>query len=125
MAARFWSAALPHRRFRTSLFTALLLAPCSSAMAASVNFRVASFRTALGWTQQELADRLGVSRVAVSHIEAGLREPGERTVALLAGARANRLAVSEPINPAEPVTMTVAIYLTRRQDRQSFKTIVQ
>src|SRR5438067_12631468 len=47
--------------------------------------RVASFRTALGWTQQELADRLGVSRVAVSHIEAGLREPGERTVGLLAG----------------------------------------
>src|SRR5438067_7069449 len=47
--------------------------------------RVASFRTALGWTQQELADRVGVSRVAVSHIEAGLRDPGERTVALLAG----------------------------------------
>ena len=47
--------------------------------------RVAAGRSALGWTQQELADRLGVSRVAVSHIEAGLRDPGERTVALLAG----------------------------------------
>ena len=33
----------------------------------------------------ELADRLGISRTAVSHLEAGLSEPGERTVALLAG----------------------------------------
>ena len=47
--------------------------------------RIAVLRGALGWTQQDVADRLGVSRVAVSHIEAGLREPGERTVALLAG----------------------------------------
>ena len=38
-----------------------------------------------GWTQQELADRLGISRVAVSHLEAGMSDPGERTVALLAG----------------------------------------
>src|SRR2546421_459916 len=51
----------------------------------SLGRRVAALRAGLGWTQQELADRLGVSRVAVSHIEAGLREPGERTVALLAG----------------------------------------
>jgi len=42
-------------------------------------------RGSLGWTQQDLADRLAVSRVAVSHIEAGLRDPGERTVTLLAG----------------------------------------
>ena len=33
----------------------------------------------------DLADRLGVSRTAVSHAEAGLSIPGERTVALLAG----------------------------------------
>ena len=51
----------------------------------SLGRRVATLRADLGWTQQELADRAGVSRVAVSHIEAGLREPGERTVALLAG----------------------------------------
>ncbi|MEL7207963.1 MAG: helix-turn-helix domain-containing protein, partial [Actinomycetota bacterium] len=38
-----------------------------------------------GWTQQQLADRIAVSRVAVSHLEAGLSHPGERTVALLAG----------------------------------------
>ncbi len=47
--------------------------------------RIAQLRGALGWTQQELADRLGISRVAVSHLEAGMSTPGERTIALLAG----------------------------------------
>ena len=54
-------------------------------MTESLGRRVAALRAGLGWTQQELADRLGVSRVAVSHIEANLRDPGERTVTLLAG----------------------------------------
>ena len=48
--------------------------------------RIAALRSKLGWTQQELAERLAISRVAVSHLEAGLSSPGERTVALLAGA---------------------------------------
>jgi transcriptional regulator with XRE-family HTH domain len=47
--------------------------------------RIAGLRAGLGWTQQDLADRLGVSRVAVSHIESGLSTPSERTVTLLAG----------------------------------------
>lgn len=47
--------------------------------------RIADLRAKLGWTQQELADRLAISRVAVSHLEAGKTDPGERTVALLAG----------------------------------------
>ncbi len=47
--------------------------------------RIADLRAKLGWTQQELADRLAVSRVAVSHVESGLTDPGERTVTLLAG----------------------------------------
>ena len=47
--------------------------------------RIADLRAKLGWTQQELAERIGVSRVAVSHLEAGMTNPGERTVALLAG----------------------------------------
>jgi len=46
--------------------------------------RIAQYRNKLGWTQQELADRLAVSRVAVSHLEAGMTDPGERTIALLA-----------------------------------------
>jgi transcriptional regulator with XRE-family HTH domain len=48
--------------------------------------RIAEHRQKLGWTQQQLADRLAVTRAAVSHLEAGMSVPGERTVALLAGA---------------------------------------
>ena len=51
----------------------------------SLGRRIAALRNELGWTQQELADRLGVSRAAVSHLEAGLNVPGERTVTILAG----------------------------------------
>jgi transcriptional regulator with XRE-family HTH domain len=47
--------------------------------------RVAAYRNTVGWTQQALADRLGISRVAVSHIEADISLPGERTITLLAG----------------------------------------
>lgn len=47
--------------------------------------RIARLRGDLGWTQQELAGRLGASRVAVSHMEGGLSTPSERTVTLLAG----------------------------------------
>ncbi|MCS6888771.1 MAG: helix-turn-helix transcriptional regulator [Chloroflexus sp.] len=47
--------------------------------------RIARLRHALGWTQQDLAERLAISRVAVSHIELGLSVPGERTITLLAG----------------------------------------
>jgi len=47
--------------------------------------RIADYRAKLGWTQQELADRIGISRVALSHLEAGMSAPGERTVTLLAG----------------------------------------
>ena len=47
--------------------------------------RIGALRGSFGMTQQEVADRLGVSRVAVSHIEAGMSMPGERTVVLLAG----------------------------------------
>jgi transcriptional regulator with XRE-family HTH domain len=51
----------------------------------SLGRRVAEHRAKLDWTQADLAERLGVSRAAVSHIEAGMSTPGERTVALLAG----------------------------------------
>jgi len=47
--------------------------------------RIARLRGELGWTQQDLAARLAISRVAVSHLEAGLSVPSERTVTLLAG----------------------------------------
>lgn len=51
----------------------------------SLGDRIAKHRTELGWTQAELAERVGISRVALSHIESGISTPGERTVALLAG----------------------------------------
>lgn len=54
-------------------------------MADSLGRRIARLRADLGWTQQELADRLGASRVAVSHLESGLSTASERTVTLLAG----------------------------------------
>jgi transcriptional regulator with XRE-family HTH domain len=54
-------------------------------MPESLGHRIAKHRSELGWTQVELAERVGISRVALSHIEAGISNPGERTVALLAG----------------------------------------
>ena len=47
--------------------------------------RIAKLRAERGWTQQRLAERLGVSRVGLSHIEAEMAWPNERTVTLLAG----------------------------------------
>jgi transcriptional regulator with XRE-family HTH domain len=47
--------------------------------------RIAQLRGIATMTQQDVADRLGISRVAVSHIEAGMSIPSERTVVLLAG----------------------------------------
>ena len=41
-------------------------------------------RAELGWAQAQLAARVGVSRVALSHIESGATVASERTVALLA-----------------------------------------
>jgi transcriptional regulator with XRE-family HTH domain len=46
---------------------------------------VAKLRAELGWSQARLAERVALSRVALSHIEARLSTPSERTVTLLAG----------------------------------------
>jgi transcriptional regulator with XRE-family HTH domain len=46
---------------------------------------VAKLRGDLGWTQAQLAERVAVSRVALSHVEANVSVPSERTVTLLAG----------------------------------------
>ena len=54
-------------------------------MTLTIGKRIANLRQQHNWTQQELADRAAISRVAVSHIEMGLSIPGERTIALLAG----------------------------------------
>ena len=54
-------------------------------MLQTIGKRIAEIRNRLGWTQQYLAERLAISRVAVSHIEMDISIPGERTIALLAG----------------------------------------
>lgn len=50
-----------------------------------VGRRIAGLRAERGWTQAELAARIAISRVALSNLESGRSEPGERTVTLLAG----------------------------------------
>ena len=51
----------------------------------TIGRRIARLRQEQGWTQQTLAARLAISRVAVSHFEMDLTTPGERTTTLLAG----------------------------------------
>jgi transcriptional regulator with XRE-family HTH domain len=65
--------------------------------------RIADLRAKLGWTQQEVADRLAISRTAVSHLEAAMSVPSERTVVLLAG-----LFGVEPRELVEGTTYPVA-----------------
>ena len=51
----------------------------------SLGRRIARLRQACGYTQQQLAERAAISRVALSAIEAGMDWPSERTVVLLSG----------------------------------------
>jgi transcriptional regulator with XRE-family HTH domain len=54
-------------------------------MEETIGKRIARLRQAHGYTQEQLAERVAISRVAVSHIEMDISLPGERTVTLLAG----------------------------------------
>jgi transcriptional regulator with XRE-family HTH domain len=54
-------------------------------MQETIGKRIARLRQETGWTQQTLAGRLAISRVAISQIEMDLTLPSERTVTLLAG----------------------------------------
>jgi transcriptional regulator with XRE-family HTH domain len=77
--------------------------------------RIAAFRAKLGLTQHELADRIAVSRTAVSHLEAGMTVPGERTVVLLAGLfkvepRELVAGTSYPLAKAERLPVVAARY---------------
>jgi len=79
----------------------------------SLGRRIAKLRAELGWTQQELADRVAVSRVALSHLESDLSTAGERTVALLAsvfGIEPHELVdgTSYPIAKADRLPLVVA-----------------
>jgi len=79
----------------------------------SLGRRIAKLRAELGWTQQELADRAAVSRVALSHLESDLSTAGERTVALLAsvfGMEPHDLVAgtSYPVAKADRLPLVVA-----------------
>lgn len=54
-------------------------------MTESIGKRIARLRQEHDWTQQSLASRLAISRVAISHFEMDLTIPNERTITLLAG----------------------------------------
>ena len=54
-------------------------------MLESIGKRLAFLRQKNGWTQQSLANRLAMSRVAISHIEMDLIIPSERSITLMAG----------------------------------------
>jgi transcriptional regulator with XRE-family HTH domain len=84
-------------------------------MGESLGRRIAAFRAKLGLTQHELADRIAVSRTAVSHLEAGMAVPGERTVVLLAGVfkvepRELVAGTSYPLAKAERLPSVTARY---------------
>lgn len=81
----------------------------------SLGQRIAGLRAERGWTQQQLADRLGISRVAVSHLETEINSPGERTVALLAGVFHREphelvAGTSYPVAKADRLPLVVARY---------------
>lgn len=77
--------------------------------------RIAELRVKHGLTQQALAERLAISRVAVSHLESGLSQPGERTVTLLASVFRTTphqlvAGTSYPAAKAERLPLVVAHY---------------
>ena len=53
-------------------------------MTETIGRRIARYRQENQLTQEQLAKRIAVSRVAISHIEMGLSVPSERTITLLA-----------------------------------------
>jgi len=81
----------------------------------TIGKRIARLRAEHGWTQQALANRLAISRVAVSHIEMDLSIPSERTIILLAGwfkiePHALVAATTYPQAKAERLPQTVLAY---------------
>ena len=71
--------------------------------------RLRELREAAGWTQEQLAERVGVKREAVARWEAGRREPGWSNVLALAEALGvdctaftQRPAKRPPAEPGRP-----------------------
>jgi transcriptional regulator with XRE-family HTH domain len=83
--------------------------------------RIARLRAERGWTQQALSQRLGVSRVAISHMEMDLTIPSERTITLLAGVfkiTPHELVegTTYPLAKAEKLPLTTCSYTSLELD---------
>lgn len=81
----------------------------------SIGKRIGRLRAERGLTQQALAQRLAVSRVAISHMEMDLTIPSERTITLLAGIfkiRPHDLVegTTYPLAKAEKLPLTACSY---------------
>lgn len=50
----------------------------------NIGSRIASLRDQRGWTQEQLASSLGISRAALSHYEKNRREPDTETLSKVA-----------------------------------------
>lgn len=61
------------------------LMPTAQPSPSNLGQRIASLRTDRGLTQADLAERVAISRVALSNLESTRSVPGERTIVLLAG----------------------------------------
>jgi transcriptional regulator with XRE-family HTH domain len=89
---------------------AVLLSPrgCAALAAGATGVLICLFRDALGWTQQDLADRSGYSQSTISRIERGITRAARDTVVLTDIAEA--LGVPPEIlgiasTPAQPPTL--------------------
>lgn len=90
-------------------------------MVETIGKRIARLRQESGLTQQALAARLAISRVAVSQIEMDLTVPSERTVTLLAGLfKLSPQALVEdttyPLAKAERLPETACCYTALEHD---------
>jgi transcriptional regulator with XRE-family HTH domain len=82
--------------------------------------RIARYRQKNEWTQEQLAVRVAISRVAVSHIEMGLSIPSERTITLMASVfRCNPFDLvndtSYSLAKADRLPQTIAWFTQREQ----------
>jgi len=90
-------------------------------MPESVGQRIARYRGQNDWTQEQLAERIAISRVAISHIEMGLSIPSERTITLMASvfkSTPHELVhgTTYPLAKAERLPLSVAWFTHREQD---------
>ncbi len=70
----------------------------------TIGEQIKARRRELGWTQLQLADRVGISMAAISVIEVGKRQPRDRTVQKISGALAMALDASANGAPRRPPT---------------------